>query len=153
MEICIQFRCTQSYFFLVFACLILWSLTAYTSQLTFSWSYYRCHSGRRVSYQMFSAVLDFTFSWSSLMTHVEYWCNIHMKVTVSCDVAPCSLVGVYRRFIDAFFLYHGDEEAASASETSVNFYQTAWCSITKDSHLNIHRRENLKSHLIFICIK
>jgi hypothetical protein len=37
-------------------------------------------------------------------------------------------------------------EAASTSETSVKFYQTARCNIPKDSHLHTRRRENLKSH-------
>jgi hypothetical protein len=36
-------------------------------------------------------------------------------------------------------------EAVSTSEMSVNFYQATGCNITKDSHLHIHRRENLKS--------
>jgi hypothetical protein len=37
-------------------------------------------------------------------------------------------------------------QAASASETSVNFYQTAWRNKPEDSHLHTRRRENLKSH-------
>jgi hypothetical protein len=37
-------------------------------------------------------------------------------------------------------------EAASASETSVNFYQTKQCNIEEDSHLHNRRREDLKSH-------
>jgi hypothetical protein len=37
-------------------------------------------------------------------------------------------------------------EAASASETSVNFYQTTRRSTPQDSHLHIHRHENLKSY-------
>jgi hypothetical protein len=51
-----------------------------------------------------------------------------MKITVFLVAAPCILVEVYRRFRDAYCLHHqGDEymiEAASTSETSVNFYQT-----------------------------
>jgi hypothetical protein len=35
-------------------------------------------------------------------------------------------------------------EAASSSETSVNVYQTTWCSIPEDSHLHI---------LVFFCVK
>jgi hypothetical protein len=38
-------------------------------------------------------------------------------------------------------------EAASTSETSVNFYQTTRRNIPEDSHLQNRRRENLKSHL------
>jgi hypothetical protein len=37
-------------------------------------------------------------------------------------------------------------EAARTSETLVNFYQTTWCYNPEDSHLHIHRRENLKSY-------
>jgi hypothetical protein len=38
-------------------------------------------------------------------------------------------------------------EAASTSETSVNFYQTTWRNNPEDSHLHTRRRENLKSPL------
>jgi hypothetical protein len=38
-------------------------------------------------------------------------------------------------------------EAASASETLVNFYQTARCNNPEDSNLHTRRRENLKSHV------
>jgi hypothetical protein len=49
-----------------------------------------------------------------------------MKTTVFWDAAPCSLVGVYRRFRGN---YHQGiialmMEAESTSETSVNFFQT-----------------------------
>jgi hypothetical protein len=37
--------------------------------------------------------------------------------------------------------------AVSISETSVNFCETIQRNIAEDSHLHIHRRENLKSHL------
>jgi hypothetical protein len=37
-------------------------------------------------------------------------------------------------------------EAASTSETSVNFYQTTRRNIPEDSHLHIRRSEKLKSH-------
>jgi hypothetical protein len=40
-------------------------------------------------------------------------------------------------------------EAARTSETLVNFYQTTRCDNPEDSHLRTHRRENLKSCLIF----
>jgi hypothetical protein len=42
-----------------------------------------------------------------------------MKMAVFWDVAPCSLM----------------TEAASASETSVNFYQTTWRNIPEDRYL------------------
>jgi hypothetical protein len=35
-------------------------------------------------------------------------------------------------------------DAANASETSVNFYQTTRHNNPEDSHLHIHRREKLK---------
>jgi hypothetical protein len=47
-------------------------------------------------------------------------------------------------------------EAASASETSVNFYQTARRYNPEDSHLYPRRRENLKSQLqycLFLSVK
>jgi hypothetical protein len=37
-------------------------------------------------------------------------------------------------------------EAASTSETSVNFYQTIGRNNREDSHLHTRRRENPKSH-------
>jgi hypothetical protein len=37
-------------------------------------------------------------------------------------------------------------EAASTSETLVNFYQTAWCYNPEDSHVHTRQRENLKSY-------
>jgi hypothetical protein len=39
-------------------------------------------------------------------------------------------------------------EAARTSETLVNFYQITRRYNPEDSHLRIHRRENLKSHLL-----
>jgi hypothetical protein len=39
-------------------------------------------------------------------------------------------------------------EAASTSETSVNFYQTTLRNNTEDNHFHIRRRENLKSHVL-----
>jgi hypothetical protein len=65
---------------------------------------------------------------------------------------PCSLVEIYRRFrgacCGAIFLMM---EAASTSETSVKFYQTARLNIPEDSHLHTYRRENLKFHrLVFV---
>jgi hypothetical protein len=39
-------------------------------------------------------------------------------------------------------------EAASTSETSVNFYQTTQRNNPEDSHLHTRSRENLKSHLV-----
>jgi hypothetical protein len=38
-------------------------------------------------------------------------------------------------------------EAASTSETSVNFYRTTRRKSPEDSHLNIRSREKLKSHM------
>jgi hypothetical protein len=39
------------------------------------------------------------------------------------------------------------KEAASTSETPVNFYHTTRLSDPEDSHLHTRRRENLKSQL------
>jgi hypothetical protein len=54
-------------------------------------------------------------------------------------VAPCSLVEVYRRITLI-------TEAASTSETSINFYQTTRRKNPEDNHLHTRRRENPKSH-------
>jgi hypothetical protein len=56
-------------------------------------------------------------------------------MTVFWVVAPCSLVEVFALIM----------EAARASETLLNFYQTTRCYSQKDSHLRAQRRENLKS--------
>jgi hypothetical protein len=42
--------------------------------------------------------------------------------------------------------------AASASETSLNFYQITRRKNPEDSHLHTRRRENLKSHKAYICM-
>jgi hypothetical protein len=43
-------------------------------------------------------------------------------------------------------------EAASTSETSVNFYETTLRNSPEDSHLHTSQRENLTSHInIYIC--
>jgi hypothetical protein len=60
-----------------------------------------------------------------------------MKMVVFWVVAPCSLVEVYRRMV----------EAASTSETSVNFYQTTRRNNPEDSHIHTRRRQNLISQL------
>jgi hypothetical protein len=62
------------------------------------------------------------------------------------DVAPCSLVEVYQRFRGPCCLHHqGHEslialimEAASTSETLVNFCQTTRRYILEDSHLRFN---------------
>jgi hypothetical protein len=54
------------------------------------------------------------------------------KMVVFWVVAPCSLVKVYRRFRGLIALMM---EAASTSETSVNFYQTTRRNNLEDSHL------------------
>jgi hypothetical protein len=68
-------------------------------------------------------------------------------------VAPCRLVEVYQRFRGTCCLHHrGDDlliallmEAATASETLVNFYQSTRRYNTSASHLHTRRRENFKS--------
>jgi hypothetical protein len=65
-----------------------------------------------------------------------------MRMAVFWVVAPYSLVEVYRRFRGACCLHHnGDEaalmmEAASTSETLVNFCQTTRRNNPEDSHLH-----------------
>jgi hypothetical protein len=76
-----------------------------------------------------------------------------MKKTVFWDVAACCLVEVYRCFRRAYYLHHHElsvialmMEAASTSETSVNFYQIKRRNNSEDSHLHTRHRENLKYH-------
>jgi hypothetical protein len=63
-----------------------------------------------------------------------------MKMTVFWDVAKNSLVEVYRRFRGVCCLHHRGNaimmEAASPSETSVNFYQTTRRNIPEESPSN-----------------
>jgi hypothetical protein len=65
-----------------------------------------------------------------------------MKTAVSWIVAPCILVEIYRRFKGACCLHlQGSNlkmEAASTSETSVNFNQTECFNIPEDSHLRMN---------------
>jgi hypothetical protein len=72
------------------------------------------------------------------------------KMAVFWVVAPCSLVETYRRFRGACCLHNQEIdlkiEAASTSETSINFYQTTLRNNPEDSHLHTRRRENLKSY-------
>jgi hypothetical protein len=74
-------------------------------------------------------------------------------------VALYSLVEDYQHFRGACCLHHHHQaasiialmmEAASTSEMSVNFYQTAQHNNPEDSHLHTHHHENLKSHFIQI---
>jgi hypothetical protein len=52
-----------------------------------------------------------------------------MKVAIFWDVAPCSLVEIYRRFSDAYCPHH--------QGASVNFYQTTRRNIPEDSHTQL----------------
>jgi hypothetical protein len=54
-------------------------------------------------------------------------------VAVVWVVTPCGLIALMM-------------EAANASETSVNFYQTTRRNKSEDSRFHTRRRENLKSH-------
>jgi hypothetical protein len=58
-----------------------------------------------------------------------------MKITVFWDVVPCSVVDVYWRITGQWVLIALMLDAASTSETSVNFYQTTRRNIPEDSHL------------------
>jgi hypothetical protein len=53
---------------------------------------------------------------------------VSLNMAAFCDIAPCSLVEVERRFRDSYCLHHHGSlmmEAVSTSETSVYFYETA----------------------------
>jgi hypothetical protein len=66
------------------------------------------------------------------------------KMAVFWVVEPCSLEG----FLTCGLLIALMMEAASTSETSVNFYQITRHNNPEDSHLHTRRRENLKSHKV-----
>jgi hypothetical protein len=53
-----------------------------------------------------------------------------METIAFWDIAPCSFVDVYRRFIGALMM-----EAISNTETSVNFYRTTCRNIPEDCHI------------------
>jgi hypothetical protein len=86
--------------------------------------------------------------------------SFHNKMRSFSDIAPCSIVGVDRRFRGAHYLhYQGcDEgstlvsfitlmmEAVRTSETSV-YSETTRLYIPEGSHLHTRRRENPKSHI------
>jgi hypothetical protein len=65
-------------------------------------------------------------------------------------VAPCSLVEIYRRFRGAYIALM--MEAASTSESSVNFYRTTRRNNQEDSNLHTRHRENLNSNPYTILI-
>jgi hypothetical protein len=69
------------------------------------------------------------------MVRFQVLTSASMKMTVFWDVAPCSLVKVFLRFIDACCLII---KAASTSETSVNFYQTTRRNTPENTHLHTH---------------
>jgi hypothetical protein len=56
-----------------------------------------------------------------------------MKMAVFPVVAPCRAIALMM-------------DAASTSETSLNFYQTTQRNNPEDNHLHTLRRESLKSH-------
>jgi hypothetical protein len=67
-------------------------------------------------------------------------------MTAFWDTAPCSLLGVNRRFRRAYCLHHQDDE------TSVNSNETIRRYIPEGSRVHIHLRENLKPHRLRICL-
>jgi hypothetical protein len=69
-----------------------------------------------------------------------------MKMAVLWVVMPCSLLEVYRRSEVPAALLTLMIEAASISETSVNFYRTTEHNNPEDSHIHTRCRKNLKSY-------
>jgi hypothetical protein len=73
------------------------------------------------------------------------------KMAVFRDVAPYSLVKVYRRFRGAYYLHQElialMMEAVSTCETEVN-YQNTQRKIPEGSHLHTSRCENPKSQVV-----
>jgi hypothetical protein len=95
MEMCVPFLSTHtSLCFLFYNVRMPSSLDHSLDQPTNSWSNYRYYTNCCVSYQVLSAVLDFTF---------------FIKLTAFWDVAPCNLVEVCRRFRDRCCLHRPDD--------------------------------------------
>jgi hypothetical protein len=67
-------------------------------------------------------------------------CSCHLQG--ECEVVERLLKPYIGQAVDGQLMM----EAASTSETSVNFYQTTWSNNPEDSHLHTCCRENLKSH-------
>jgi hypothetical protein len=90
-----------------------------------------------------------------VVTLKTFWTNtlvFSVKMAVFWVEALCSLVEVYQRFRGSYCLHHQGAlmmEAARTSETLVNLCQTTRRYNPEDSHLRTHRRENLKSYLVF----
>jgi hypothetical protein len=60
-----------------------------------------------------------------------------MKMTVFCNVAPCSFIEIHGHFRGVYCCLNTlMMEAVSTSETSVNFYETTWPDIPEDSLLH-----------------
>jgi hypothetical protein len=75
-----------------------------------------------------------------------------VKFTVFWDVAPYSVVEVYRRLrgVASASIFRAIAlmmEAAGTSEKSTDFYQAARRIVQEDSELHTRRRENLKFHM------
>jgi hypothetical protein len=68
-----------------------------------------------------------------------------MKKTVFIDTAPCSLASTDRRFWDAYSLQHQSDEC---SKLLLIFYEVSRSNVPEDSHFQIRRRENVKSHML-----
>jgi hypothetical protein len=77
--------------------------------------------------------------------HHFHFSYAYTSCSVFWDVAPYSLVEVYRRFRGACCFH---QQTGSTSKTSVNFYQTTRRNIPEDSDFHTRCRENLKSHTV-----
>jgi hypothetical protein len=85
----------------------------------------------------------------NFLTNWAYYLFLCLQTAVFCVIAPCSLVEVYRLSdVLAASIIRAMIEAASTSETSVNFYQTTRRSNPEDSRLHTRGRENRRSHIV-----
>jgi hypothetical protein len=101
-----------------------------------------CYSSTgKLSISQWSQYKDVQQCWTTFVTQETVYCNVRFQVLMSAsmkmtgfwDVAPCSLVEVYWRLLITLMM-----EAASISETSVNFCQTTQCDRRQSSSIYHH---------------
>lgn len=75
--------------------------------------------------------------------------TVTMRIPVSFDGSPCSLVKIYQHSEGIFFfLYSKKMQTTCFSETSITLHHTTRCHVTKYINFQNHSSADIKSHLI-----